>query len=234
VHPDVAALLAVQDDDLAIDKREADLAQLKPRLDALAADCQRAERGVQEVEQLIQAEEKRRRDVEERIAHHRQLRDRHESVMNTITNQREAAAASAQLEQAKKFIAEDERELGTIAQRMSELKLLAEERAESLAQANRARDEAEGSLGADRDRLQAEIGTLRAQRDQKAVAVPRPVLGKYDRIRSKRRVSVVHALRGNSCSHCDTTLPMQRRTQMSGTGATEICEGCGMLLYASE
>jgi hypothetical protein len=29
-------------------------------------------------------------------------------------------------------------------------------------------------------------------------------------------------------------LPLQRRSIMQGTGATEVCEGCGVMLYATE
>jgi hypothetical protein len=29
-------------------------------------------------------------------------------------------------------------------------------------------------------------------------------------------------------------IPLQRRSMMAGSGATEICEGCGVMLYATE
>jgi len=44
----------------------------------------------------------------------------------------------------------------------------------------------------------------------------------------------VFPLRGHSCANCDTVIPLQRRSAMLGSGATEICEGCGVLLYAGE
>jgi len=47
-------------------------------------------------------------------------------------------------------------------------------------------------------------------------------------------VHAVFPLRNNSCGQCDTMLPLQRRSQMLNTGATEVCEGCGVMLYASE
>jgi predicted nucleic acid-binding Zn-ribbon protein len=57
------------------------------------------------------------------------------------------------------------------------------------------------------------------------------MLGKYDRIRGKR-TQALYALRGGSCGNCDTSVPLQRRNLMAGTGQIEICEACGVLLYA--
>ena len=56
----------------------------------------------------------------------------------------------------------------------------------------------------------------------------------YDRIRSKKRVHAIFPITGTSCSNCDTAVPLQRRTQMFATGKTEVCEGCGVLLYADK
>ena len=59
----------------------------------------------------------------------------------------------------------------------------------------------------------------------------RPMLGKYDRIRGKR-TQALYALRGGSCGNCDTAVPLQRRNIMAGSGQIEVCEACGVLLYA--
>jgi predicted nucleic acid-binding Zn-ribbon protein len=75
------------------------------------------------------------------------------------------------------------------------------------------------------------LNEARKERDAKAGGVPRPMLGKYDRIRGKR-TQALYALRGGSCGNCDTAIPLQRRNLMSGTGQIEVCEACGVLLYA--
>ena len=82
--------------------------------------------------------------------------------------------------------------------------------------------------------LEQELGEVKADRDQKAERVPRSLLQRYDRIRSKRRTTALYPLRGQSCAHCDTAIPVQRRNTMAATGATELCEGCGVLLYAAD
>ena len=120
VHPDVAALLAVQDDDAIIDDLETRLAELRPRLDAMAAEHDRAVEARQQAHKHAESEERRRQDVAARVAQHRALQDKNQTALNSVTSMREATAATAQLEQAKRMIDEDERELASIGQRLVE------------------------------------------------------------------------------------------------------------------
>jgi predicted nucleic acid-binding Zn-ribbon protein len=66
-----------------------------------------------------------------------------------------------------------------------------------------------------------------------AAHVESAVLQKYDRIRARRRAQALFALDNGACSCCDTAVPMQRRSRMASTGVIEVCEACGVLLYAS-
>jgi predicted nucleic acid-binding Zn-ribbon protein len=234
VHPDVSALLDVQTDDLRIYGIEDRLNALAPRLAALEKDRQRAESALHETQAQIEAEEKRQRDVQDRLRQHREMRDKSENLLGQVTSPREAAAAMAQIEQAKRFVADEEREIEAIGQRLAELRKLAGEREHAVEDIAKLQQETRTSLEADRIALEKELGAARADREGKARKVPRALLQRYDRIRQKRRSTALYALRGQSCAHCDTVIPVQRRSTMVGTGATELCEGCGVLLYAAE
>src|SRR6185503_5277421 len=108
------------------------------------------------------------------------------------------------------------------------------DREQSVKDIERLQQETRASLDADRATLQKELGEVQEQRNRKAQAVPRTLLQRYDRIRSKRRTTAIYPLRGQSCAHCDTAIPVQRHSTMVAKGATELCEGCGVLLYAGE
>ncbi len=234
MHPDVAALLAVQDDDVAIHEIESQLAELMPRLTAMARERDKAIAALQQAHTTAQAEERHRADVAARVAQHRALQDKNQTALNTVSTMREATAATAQYDQAKRMIEEDERELANIGHRLVEANRVATEREQVAQELETAQLQARESLDADRSRLEAQLSKAKVARDKKAVAVPRTLLARYDRIRSRRRVVAVYALRGQSCGHCDTTLPIQRRSILVGTGGTEICEGCGVMLYAAD
>jgi uncharacterized protein len=234
VHPDVAALLAVQSDDIIIHELEDRLAALAPRLETLGTEYGRAKTMHEQALQAVGAEERRQRDMQHRVAQHRQLLERNQAQLNAVHSEREATAAVAQLDQAKRMIAEDEHELESVARRLDELRRAATDREHAMRDVERRQEEARTSLGADSRMIEEQLRQARVDREQKARSVPRPLLQRYDRIRSKRRVHAVFPLRGASCSNCDTMIPLQRRTAMAAAGATEICEGCGVLLYTDD
>jgi uncharacterized protein len=234
VHPDVAALLAVQDEDVAIHELETRLAELLPRLDAMAHDRDRAIAALQQARKTAESEERRRADVAARVSQHRALQEKNQQALNSVTSMREATAATAQLEQAKRMIDEDERELSAIGQRLAEANRLVSDRERVASDLEIAQTQAKESLSADKQDLEQQLADARRIRDEKAKKVPRNLLSRYDRIRSRKRVHAVFPLRGHSCGHCDTMIPLQRRSVMAGTGATELCEGCGVMLYAAD
>lgn len=234
MHPDVAALLAVQDDDIAIHRLETQLGELKPRIDAMTKERDKALASLQQARQIAETEERRRREVAARVSQHRALQEKNQTALNSVTSMREATAATAQLEQTKRMIDEDERELAAIGQRLQEGNRLLGEREQHVALLEQAQSEARASLSDDQAKIESELGTIRGIRDGKTKAVPRSLLSTYERIRSRKRVHAVFPLRGNSCGNCDTNLPMQRLSGMSGSGKTEICEGCGVMLYAAD
>lgn len=234
VNPDIAALVDVQTDDLAIHELERGIDQLMPKVKALSAEVAKAKASVDQATQLAEAEEKRKRDIVQRIDAHRQLQTKNEAVYSAATNQKEATAASAQLEQVKKVIADEEKELVAIGQRIAELKALVDDRRGRMAELEQQRDAAQEAISVERTRLESELSTIRSRRNDRAGKIGKSLISIYDRIRSKKRVHALFPLRGFSCSNCDTNVPMQRRSQMAATGKAEVCEGCGALLYAPE
>lgn len=234
MHPDVAALLAVQEDDLSIHSLEERLAELQPRIDQMKREHDKAVAALQQARQSAESEEKRRADVAARVAQHKTLHDKHQTALNSITSMREATAATAQLEQAKRMIDEDERELAAIGQRLQEANHVVAERERVAGELAAAQEEARASLDADKATIESELSAARGVRGEKVKAVPRNLLTQYERIRSRKRVHAVFPLNGASCGNCDTMIPMQRRSGLAGSGRMEVCEGCGVMLYATE
>jgi predicted nucleic acid-binding Zn-ribbon protein len=234
VNPEITALVEVQTDDLAIHELERGIDQLMPKVNALNAEVTKAKAALDQATQLAEAEEKRKRDVLQRIDAHKELRSKNEAVYSAATNQREATAAQAQLDQIKKVIGDEERELVGMTQRITELRALVEDRQARMADLEQQRDAAKEAIAAEREKLETELKSVRARRNEKVGKVSRGLISLYDRIRSKKRVHAIFPLRGNSCSNCDTAIPMQRRAQMVSTGKPEVCEGCGVMLYAGD
>src|SRR6476659_2904438 len=93
-----------------------------PRVQALEVDRRKASDAVVQARELVAADEKRQRDIQDRLRQHRELRDRSESLLGQVSSPREAAAAMAQIDQAKRFISDEERELETLSSHLADLR----------------------------------------------------------------------------------------------------------------
>jgi predicted nucleic acid-binding Zn-ribbon protein len=234
MHPDVQSLLAVQREDLEIYALEERLAALAPRLAALEKERVRAKQELESASKAVAAEESRHREAQLRTDSNRQLVDRSQRAYESVTSPREANAAMTQLEQTKRMVDDSEREATQILGRINEMRHNVADLEARLAEVEHRQADARAALDKERAEIEAQIASDKAKRDQTAQAVPRTMLSKYDRVRTKRRAETVFPLRGTSCSACDTAIPTQRRASMAATGAIEMCEGCGALLYAGE
>jgi len=234
VHQDLEALLALQADDDVIDALDGRLRALGPRL----AELERRRKAVAEhlasAEAATEADERKHRDLEGRLTDHKQRQERNLSHLDSVKRMREATAAMAQVEQARKILIEEESELQGLARRIADgHKSIAAHR-EALSAEDREQAAERDALAAERSVIEGELAQARAKRAQTASRVPKAILTKYDRIRGRRGEQAIFALRGPSCGHCDTAIPLQRRNQMMGTGQIEVCEACGVLLYATQ
>jgi hypothetical protein len=234
VKPEVTALLDVQSEDLKTYEIEDKLSALMPRLAALEQDRKRAVEALAQGHKQVESEEQRQREIQDRLRQHREMRDKSETLLGQVTQPREAAAAMAQIEQAKRFIGDEERDLASLQQRLTELRKLVSDREQAVKDIQALQETTRTSLAADQKALEKELSQVKAVREKKSVSVPRSLLQRYDRIRAKRRSTAVYPLRGQSCAHCDTAIPVQRHSTMVSTGQTEQCEGCGVLLYAAD
>jgi uncharacterized protein len=234
VHPDVAALLEVQSEDAVIYEVDRRLAALDPRLEQMDRERSGREKALAQSRKALEDEERRHRELKDRVDQSRQLLARNQAQLDQITNMRQATAGAAQVEQARRMLAEVERELDVMGRRITEMRRDVEEKEASLAELVQQQESERSTLAEERATLETERSGLTSRRDSKAQRVPRSLLGRYDRIRSRKLENTVVPLRGSSCSHCDTMIPLQRRSAMSGSGSVEVCEGCGVLLYATD
>jgi hypothetical protein len=234
VHQDLEALLALQADDDVIDALDGKLRALGPRLAELERRRKALAEHLASAEAAAEADERKHRDLEGRLTDHKQRQERNLAHLDSVKRMREATAAMAQVEQARKILIEEESELQGLARRIADgHKSIAAHR-DALAQEDLDQAAEREALAAERTSIERELAEARAKRTQTASHVPKAILAKYDRIRGRRGEQAIFALRGPSCGHCDTAIPLQRRNQMIGSGQIEVCEACGVLLYATQ
>src|ERR1700694_5278357 len=231
MQQEVEALLALQVDDLKIREIESQIRALDPQLAEFDKRREQALAVLARAEIAVAAEEKKQGELQARLAQHKQMQERNLHQLDDVKRMREATAATAQVESTRRLMAEDESEIAILGRRISEMNATVASAKQALATLEEEQKAARPEIEAKRASLQSDLDSARQDRSGRAGSVSRPMLGKYDRIRGKR-TQALYALRGGSCGNCDTSIPLQRRNMMAGSGDIEVCEACGVLLYA--
>ncbi|SRR6266542_2131666 len=231
MQQEVEALLALQVDDANIKDLERQLNALDPELADLDKRREQAAGAVERANSAVESEERRQRELQTRLAQHKQQQERNLAQLDEVKRLKEATAAMAQVETTKRMMAEDESELLACGRRVAELRQSVATTTNTLGEIEMEQETARSEIGAKKAALNEKLDAARSVRNQKSGAVPRSLLAKYDRIRG-RRTQALFSLREGSCGNCDTAIPLQRRNIMNGTGQIEVCEACGVLLYA--
>jgi uncharacterized protein len=231
MQQEVEALLALQDDDLKIREIEAQIRELDPKLAEFDKRRDQVLATLAKAEIAVAVEEKKRGELQARLAQHKQMQERNLHQLDDVKRMREATAATAQVESTRRLMAEDESEIAILGRRITEMNAAVATSRDALAALEEAQLAARPEIEAKRASLQSELEAAKRDRDGRAGSVARPMLGKYDRIRGKR-TQALYPLQGGSCGNCDTAVPLQRRNIMASSGQIEVCEACGVLLYA--
>ena len=231
---ELQALLALQADDVVIHGLDERLSALEPRIRELDARKARITDAIARSAAAVEAEEKKQAWVRDKIAEHKQLIERNQAQMDQVKTLKQATAAAAQMEQAKKIVAGEESDLLTINRKLDELRAALTQQTADLTALEAEQVTARAEVAAEKSVIDGEMQVAREKRATSATAVPSGLLSRYDRIRGRKRVEAVVAMRGMSCGACDTAIPMQRRHVMVNTSAIELCEACGVLMRSEE
>lgn len=228
---EIESLLALQADDIAIHELETRLASLEPRIRELDTRKQRILDIIAKQSALVEAEEKKQAFLRDKIQEHRQLIDKNQAQLDSVKTMRQATAAAAQMEQAKRIVAGEESDLHALNRRLEELRGVLNGARSDLAACEAEQATARSEVAAERGTIEGELAAAQQKRKASAAQVPDALRHRYDRIRNKKRVHVVVALNDLSCGACDTAIPMQRRHAMLAGTTIELCEVCGVLMY---
>jgi len=232
VHPDLQALLTLQDKDKAVAAVHKTLEVLRPEEVALDAELGAHAKALEDAERAAAGAITRRAELEQRIAGYKQLQERRRQQLDFVRGAKEASTLMAEIDLARGVLVKEETEY----LRSGDAIVEAEKRVKDVAKAHAAvlvqQEEARAGLVAKRAELQGQLEAARAERAQAATEVKPALLTRYERIRRGRAPAAVFALRQDACGHCNTAVPLQRRMLILQGQSIESCEVCGVLLYA--
>ncbi|MGE5800994.1 MAG: zinc ribbon domain-containing protein [Gemmatimonadota bacterium] len=234
MHPDLEALLALQDKDVALASCDARTKALEPELRALDEQIVAAERVVAQARAGIQAALERRDGLEGKIASYRTMQEQRRQRLEWVRGAKEASTLMAELDLARTVLAKEEAEFMRSGDAVGEAERKTAEAENALQNVRDAQAAQREALAGKRQEIAAERERVALEREQATKGVNATLLAKYDRIRRGKAPLAVYPLHGSSCGNCFTAVPTQRKALIQRGATIEGCEACGVLLYARE
>src|SRR6266853_6896829 len=158
VHPELEALLALQEKDRAVTATDAALAALAPELATLDEAHAAAERALALAQAGIQAAIDRRDELEGKIANYRSMQDQRRQRLEWVRGAKEASTLMAELDLARSVLAKEEAEFMRSGDAVTE----AERKA---AEAERALEDVRASQATAREGLAGKREAIMAERE---------------------------------------------------------------------
>ncbi|HYS22064.1 MAG TPA: hypothetical protein VEO73_13325 [Gemmatimonadales bacterium] len=234
MHPDLEALLALQEKDQAVTAVDIALRGLEPESATLAEELAAAERVLDSAQRGIREAERRRDELEGKISSYRTMQEQRRQRLEWVRGAKEASTLMAELDLARSVLAKEEAEFMRSGDAVTEAELKAAEAEAALEKVREAQAPRREALAGRRDALATEREEAVAAREAATRAVDGGLLGRYERIRKGKAPLALYALHGDACGHCFTAVPTQRRILIQRGATIETCEACGVLLYGVE
>lgn len=234
MHPDLEAVLALQERDLAVATVQKDLDALLPEEAVLDAELAAQTKALDDAQAAVGSAETRRQELEARIAGYKQMQERRRQQLEYVRGAKEAATMMAEIDMARGVLVKEEAEFARSADWVIEAEKKLKDQGKAHAAVVALQAEARAALAERRGAIEARLATAAEARAGAAGAVRSQLLVRYERIRRGRTPVVLVPLRQDACSHCNTAVPLQRRQLILQGQSLESCEGCGVLLYVEE
>jgi predicted nucleic acid-binding Zn-ribbon protein len=233
VSPELEAVLALQAEDAIVAQLNEKLRKLDAQLKTLDTERTQIEESLARARVTAEQEEKRRREMSIKVEDHKAMQERNLATLDVVRKPKEATAAMAQVDMLKKVLSQEETDLHSLSLRVHDVHHAIDGQQKVLAELDARQKEQRAAHAAERSTIEEELANAKSVRSEKASHVPKNILLKYERILSRNTSNVLYPLRGQACGRCDTAIPMQRRNAIAAGRAIDVCEACGVLLYAA-
>jgi predicted nucleic acid-binding Zn-ribbon protein len=234
VHPDLEAVLALQDKDIALLNCDARLKALEPEIRTLDEQVAAAERVVAQARAGIRTALERRDGLEGKIASYRTMQEQRRQRLEWVRGAKEASTLMAELDLARSVLAKEEAEFMRSGDAVGEAERKTAEAENALQNVRDAQAAQREVLAGKRQEIANDRERAARAREEATRAVNPALLARYDRIRRGKAPLAVYPLHGSSCGNCFTAVPTQRKALIQRGATIEGCEACGVLLYAKE
>lgn len=233
MHPDLEALLMLQQKDEAVRDTDARLAALEPELARLDQVLEGVEQKLELARRGIEDAVGRRGELEGKIASYRGMQEARKQRLEWVKGAKEAQTLMAELDLARTVIAKEEMEFLRSGDAVTEAEMKAAEAEKDVEEVREAQRADREIIDGKRQAIMADRERAIVEREKAAKFVQASLLSRYEKIRKGKAPVAVYPLHGGSCGHCFTAVPTQRKVLIQRGATIEGCEACGVLLYVA-
>lgn len=234
MHPEISKLLDLQTHDLELLDVDVRLLEVATKISLLDTELGKAQDAVTQAERQIEAERKKRDELESKIEGHRKHQEKRKEKLEFMKTPKEVSALMAEIDLARSVLSNEESEWVKSADQVGALETRRQESEAQVSGVRAAQAEARAALDEKRQALDEERRQVMQRREASAIQVNRALLLRYEKLRGSRRAAVVVPLNGPACGACFTQVPLSRRSQIKAGAVIEGCESCGVILYVPE
>jgi predicted nucleic acid-binding Zn-ribbon protein len=232
VDAQLLTLIDLQGFDTRLAALEAEAARLPKQIEAIHAALAEAQKSLDAVKLKADTTRKDLRTKEKDLEVVTAKRAKAEGRLWEVKNNTEYSAVLSEIEAIKQEKAQGEEEILGLMELQE--RLTAESR-EAETRLKAREDQARQDEAVVRKKLEAvetELTGLRADRNSRAKALPRPLLADYEKIlKARSGIAVASVTSSAVCSGCRVSIRPQAIQELKAAQAPMLCENCGRYLY---
>jgi predicted nucleic acid-binding Zn-ribbon protein len=228
------ALVALQEQDKALDTIQKDIDSVPPRIDAVKADLANEKKRMDAAKAKTLDLEKKKKAKELDVASKDESARKHTGQLNELKSNDAYKAMQAEIEKEKAAAGDIETEILLIMEEID--KSRAEEKTLS-AELKKIEDFSKGDL----ERLEAELShakgrhaEAKVKRDAAAEPVPPDLMKVFNHLRSRGKPDAVVPVVDGHCGSCQMTLSPSMIAEVAKLKSLAVCESCQRILYKRE
>jgi len=235
VEPQLLTLIDLQGFDTRIAALEADAARLPKQIAAIHASLAEARSSLDALKHKADATRKELRTKEKDLEVVTAKRAKAESRLWEVKNNTEYSAVLSEIETIKQEKAHGEEEILGLMELQERLAVEGREAEVRLKAREEQAQQDEGVVRKKLAAVEAELASLRADRNSRARELPRPLLADYEKILKARSGIAVASVNSSAiCGGCRMSIRPQAIQELKAAQAPMLCENCGRYLYWQE
>jgi predicted nucleic acid-binding Zn-ribbon protein len=233
VREQLVLLLQLQQSDVKVRELETAATQLPARLDPLRRDLAKLQ-GMLDVERSKLNETNAwRKAQQEMIDREREALKLAQSKFQASKNTKEFNAASREVENKRKAIADREVELKKVNEAAAQSAAQLEARGKDVEALRTELANSEAAMAGQLDSLRAQLAEALGVRDTARAQVESQWIKIYDTLAAKRGYAVAPVVKG-VCQGCHMALPPQLSNVLARMESIQTCPRCGRLIYRKD